>query len=181
MYIFTTDMKTIHYIYALIILFLGVIGALALTPVPIHVTGQVHDVYNTMLKGGTSMSVDSTTKILAYLFGLCATGTLCLFLILGAVRKGRLDGIRPWLILASVSYLVVFTFTHFSDVTYVATEHNQFFLGWPTPTAWMIYAMWATPVLFVFIYIFKFRDWILTDEDEARFKELVEARRAAES
>lgn len=174
-------MKTIHYIYALIILFLGVIGFLTMTPPPFGVTGQAHDAYNTMLKGGESMSADATTKILAYLFGLCATGTLCLFLILGARRKGSLDGIRPWLILASMAYLIVFTLTYFSDVSYVTTEHNRFFLGWPTPTAWMIYAMWATPALFMFIYIFKFRDWILTDEDEARFKELVEARRAAES
>lgn len=174
-------MKTIHFIYVLLILFLGVIIALAMTTAPVNVTGQVHDGYKTMLKGGESMSSSAHTTLLAYLFGLCATGTLCLFLIMGARRRGKLDGIRPWLIGASIAYLLVFTLTYFSDLNYVATGHNRFFLGWPIPTAWMIYAMWATPIFFVLIYILKFRDWILTSEDETRFKELVEARRAAES
>lgn len=126
------------------------------------------------------MSRSTTTHILAYLFGLMATGTLCLFLIVGAIRKGRLDGIRPWLILATLVYLIVYTLTYLSDVHYVETEHTRFLLGWPIPTAWMIYAMWAAPLLFVCIYVFKFRDWILTEEDESRFSELVKARRAAE-
>ena len=181
MYIFTPYMKTIHYLYMLIILFLGIIGLLFMTAPPPDVTGQVHDVYKTMLHGGTSMSLNGTTKILAYLFGLCATGTLCLFIIVGAVRKGKLDGIRPWLIFASVAYLIVYSLTYFADASYVSTGHTRFFLGWPIPTAWMIYAMWATPILFMLIYVFKFRDWILTEEDETRFKELVDVRKAAES
>jgi len=174
-------MKTIHYIYILTILFLGIIGMLAMTTPPANVTGHAHDVYKTMLQGGTSMSMNSTTNILAYLFGLCATGLLCLFLILGAIRKGKLDGIRPWLIIASITYLIVYSLTYYSDISYVETGHDRFFGGWPMPTAWMIYVMWSTPVLFVLIYIFKFRDWILTVEDESRFEELVKARRAAES
>lgn len=181
MYNFTLDMKTIHYIYALIILFLGIIAFLAFTPPPVNVTGQSHDVYKTMLKGGTSMSMDSTTNMLAYLFGLCATGLLCMFLIQGAIRKGKLKGIRPWIIFASVAYLIVYSLTYFSDAHYAETGHSRFLLGWPIPTAWMIYVMWSTPVLFVLIYIFKFRDWILTEEDETRFEELVKARRATES
>jgi len=174
-------MKTIHFIYVLIILFLGIIAFLAITPPPVSVTGQAHDVYKTMLKGGTSMSADSTTNTLAYLFGLCATGLLCLFLVQGAIRKGRLDGIRPWLILASIAYLTSYTLTYLSDAHYASSGHDRFFLGWPIPTAWMIYVMWSTPVLFVLIYIFKFRDWVLTDEDESRFEDLVKTRRAAES
>jgi len=181
MYIFTSDMKTIHIIYAWIILFLGIIAFLTMTPPPANVTGQDHEVYKTILKGGDSMTSDSTTNTLADLCGLCATGLLCLFLVLGAIRKRRLDGIRPWLIIASIVYLSIYTLTYWSDSHYAATGHDRFFLGWPVPTAWMIYAMWSAPVLFVLIYIFKFRDWILTEEDEARFEELVNARRAAES
>ena len=126
------------------------------------------------------MSTSSTTNVLAYLFGLLSTGTLCLFLVIGAIRKGRLDGIRPWLILSSLVYLTVYSLTYLSDVNYVASDHTSFVLGWPVPTAWMIYAMWAAPLLFMFIYVFKFRDWILTEEDENRFSELVKARRSQE-
>jgi len=154
---------------------------LAITPPPTNVTGQAHETYKTMLKGGTSMTVDSISNTLAYLFGLCATGLLCLFLILGAIRKERLDGIRPWLILSSIAYLIVYSLTYLSDAHYVDIGHTRFVMGWPIPTAWMIYVMWATPVFFVMIYIFKFRDWILTEDDESRFEELVKARRAAES
>ena len=101
--------------------------------------------------------------------------------IQGAIRRGKLDGIRPWLIIASIVYLSVYTLTYVSDAHYASSGHERFFLGWPMPTAWMIYAMWSAPVLFVLIYIFKFRDWVLTEEDENRFDELVKARRAAES
>lgn len=173
-------MKTIHIILLLVAIFLLVIGMLFMTEPPAFVTGQPHQEFKTILKGGESMSFNSRTNVLAYAFGLCATGLLCLFLILGAIRKGSLDGIRPWLIGASMVYLIVYSLMYLSDTHYAATGHTEFVMGWPKPTAWMIYVMWAAPSLFVMIYIFKFRDWILTEADEERFAELVKQRRAKE-
>lgn len=174
-------MKTIHVIYLLVTIFLVVIALLFSTEPPQFVTGQPHPELKTMLKGGSSMATNSNTNILAYLFGLCATGLLCLFLILGARRRESLDGIRPWLIISSIVYLLVFTCMYLSDAHYVSSGHQEFVLGWPSPTAWMIYVMWSAPALFVLLYIFKFREWILTEEDEERFAELVKQRRTKES
>ncbi len=140
-------------------------------------TGQAHPNFKTMLSGGDSLSMTSSTHILGYLFGLSTVLTLCLFLIQGAIRKNSLQGIRPWLLLSSIVYIVVYTFTFLSDTNYVQTGHTEFFSGWPLPTAWMIFGMWAAPVFFVLIYVFKFRDWILPLEDEERFYDLVAERK----
>lgn len=144
---------------------------------PESVTGQAHPNFNTMLVGGESLSTSTMTQTLGYIFGLCTVLTLCVFLFIGAVRRNKLGAVRLWLLLSSMVYCVVYTLTFFSDVKYVETGHTDFFNGWPLPTAWMIYAMWATPVLFVIIYVFKFRDWILPVEEEERFYDLVAERR----
>lgn len=170
-------MKTIHYLYALICIFLLIILFLFFTGPPSNVTGQPHPDFETMLSGGDSLSTTSTTHILGYLFGLCTVMTLCVFLIQGAIRKNSLEAIRPWLLFSSLVYIVVYTLTFLSDTNYVATGHTDFFNGWPLPTAWMIFGMWAAPVLFVCIYVFKFRDWILPVEDEERFYDLVAERK----
>ena len=170
-------MKTIYYLYAIICIFLVIILALCFTTPPDFVTGQGHPSFKTMLKGGDSLSETKTTNPLGFLFGLCTVSLLCGFLILGAIRRNSLENIRPWLLLSSLVYCIVFALTYFADTTYVAEGHERFFLGWPIPTAFMIYAMWSAPVLFVIIYILKFREWILPEKEEQRFYELLEARK----
>lgn len=170
-------MKTIHIIYAVIVVFLVVIIGLIVGEKPALVTGQPHPEFKTMLKGGESIHSLGGSQVFGYLFGLCSTLLLCLFMAHGARRYNQLGSIKPWLILGTVAYLAVFTLTYLSDAAYVDQSHSEFFLGWPLPTAWMIYAMWFTPVIFVALYVFGFRDWILTEEDEAKFNEIVANRR----
>jgi len=170
-------MKTIYYLYAIICIFLVIILVLFLTTPPEFVTGQPHSEFKTMLKGGGSLSQFTTTKALGLFFGLCTVAMLCGFLILGAIRRHSLSQIRPWLLLASLVYCLVFVITYYADITYVEEGHTRFFMGWPIPTALMIYAMWSSPVLFVLIYEFKFRDWILPVKEEERFYELLADRK----
>jgi len=170
-------MKTIHIIYVTLVFFLAVIIGLFVGDAPAMVTGQPHPEYKTMLKGGDSIHASSSSNVLGYLFGLCATLLICLFITLGAHRRGKLTTIKPWLIFGTALYLAVYTFTYLSDAAYVDQNHQAFFLGWPAPTAWMIYAMWFAPLVFVALYVFGFREWILTEEDEARFTEILKARR----
>lgn len=170
-------MKIINIIFVTLLFFLAVIIALFIGDPPALVTGQPHPEYKTMLKGGESIHASTSTNALGYLFGLCSTFLLCLFMTLGAHRYGRLGTIKPWLIFGTVLYLGVYTLTYLSDAAYVDQNHQAFFMGWPLPTAWMIYAMWFAPVVFVALYVFGFRDWILTEEDEARFTEILTQRR----
>jgi len=174
-------MKTIHFLYAVICIFLVIILLLFTSTPPAFVTGQPHPKFATMLTGGDSLSSQSYTKLLGFLFGLCTAVSLCVFLVFGAIKKNSLKGIRPWLLMSSLVYCLAFTLTYFSDVKYVQTGHTDFFFGWPLPTAWMIYVMWFAPICFVLIYILSFRKWILTFEDEERFQELVAQRNMKEN
>jgi len=170
-------MKTINLIYITIVIFLVVIIALVVGDKPALVTGHTHPEFKTMLKGGESIHSLGGSNVFGYLFGLCSTLLLCLFIAHGARRYNQLGSIKPWLVFGTLVYLAVFTLTYLSDATYVDQSHTQFFLGWPLPTAWMIYAMWFSPVIFVALYVFGFRDWILTEADEAKFNEILSKRR----
>ena len=49
-------------------------------------------------------------------------------------------------------------------------------LGFPAPTAMMLYGCWGTATLYTVIYILGFSKFIFTPEDEKKFEELVAAK-----
>jgi len=94
----------------------------------------------------------------------------------GAKRKGRLGAIRTWLIIGMIAYLSVFTLLTMTYWDYAEKGTGSFIGGLPVPTALMLYGLGTVPLILTLTYIIKFRDWILTEEDEARFQELVARR-----
>jgi len=170
-------MNIVKVLFACLICYFLVILALWFGEKPEYPTGVPHPKYNHILNGGGSISSTGYTTIFGYLFGLCTALTLCIFIMVGSVKNDRIGTIKNYLIFGTVAYIIVYTLTYFSYIDYTTTEHTEFFLGWPKPTAWMIFGMWSTPIIFVFIYIFRFREWILSEEEEKRFNELVAQRR----
>ncbi|MEM6963818.1 MAG: hypothetical protein AAF573_03565 [Bacteroidota bacterium] len=164
--------------FILLIGFLALILTLRIIPAPENATGTVHPKFDTMLHGGTSVAADPTVKWLAYLFGLFVISVFAFVLFLGATKKdANLNTkIRRVFTFGFLAYTFVYTLMVFAYWKNYPSPSDDFILGFPKPTAWMMYGMWFTPLIFTFVYIFKFKDWILTPEEEARFHEIVKAR-----
>jgi hypothetical protein len=59
---------------------------------------------------------------------------------------------------------------------YADAMETQYFGGLPRPTAWAIYGIWSVPIIMTAVYVFRFDEWILDNQDMAVFSTLVEER-----
>lgn len=172
------NMKLIHYFLTCLILLLVLIISLWFLPIPEHAAGTVHPTYKTMLHSGDHVLASTTARTVSFLFGLGVILIMYFFIRYGAIRKRGTGKLKLWINIGFVIYIIVYTLNFLSYINYETTGHDEFFLGWPTPTAWMIYGMWTAPAILMFIYVLKFREWILDEEDEAKFYEILEKRKA---
>lgn len=175
-------MKIFHLFLAFILVFWLVIIGIWITPEPAAVSGQLHPEFHSMLKSGTSVSSSPTIKWLSYFFGLGIFGIMGFMILIGARKKDKTitRKIHARILLSFVLIFLVYSITVFSYWDYASTTTTSYFGGLPTPTSWMVYGIWFTPLVLVFIYIFKFDQWIISSEELRRFQEIVEKRRERE-
>jgi len=158
--------------FGLLIGLLFLIAALYFSLSPEAVTGLPHESYTTMLHSGESVAAAPLAKWLSFLFGLCILGIFVICIMIGYRKYEKLGKVKPWLFGGSIAYLLVFAGMVFSYWNYMSEGSAPYFLGFPAPTAWMLYAVWLFPLFFTFIYIFKFNDWVITPEERKRFEEI---------
>ena len=53
------------------------------------------------------------------------------------------------------------------------------FVPLPVTTAWRVYGLWSVPLIFMFLYMFKFDSWIFREEDIARYEKILAEKQAA--
>ena len=62
---------------------------------------------------------------------------------------------------------------------YIAAPSPEIAGGFPTPTAWMVFGISMTPMVFLLIYVAGFRRWVMTDDDRKQLEALVAQQKAA--
>jgi hypothetical protein len=89
-----------------------------------------------------------------------------------------LRGLGAPLIATTLVYLAIWS-------SLVLAYHGQsniddpvLFLGFPAPTAWMLFALWPCPLIFTVYYVVGFDRWIATPEDLAELDRTLERLRA---
>jgi len=172
-------MKISHWLLIFLLFFGGVTLALLLGDVPDQSTGMVHEQFKTMAHSGARVVDAEEVKWLAYLFGIGVIGVFGFAVSFGAKRREQLKEIKPWLIIGVVAYLLVYTLLTLNYWDYAIEGNDKIIGGLPAPTALMLYGLGMIPLIISLVYIIKFRDWVLTEEDEIRFQEII-ARRAKE-
>lgn len=166
-------------IFALLIGFLLIIAAIWMIPEPPGSTGILHPDFKTMLHGGVTMKGNIALQVLSFLFGFALLSLIFALIFLGARKGGQPTGARRWIWLGYgltiFNYLMIFT-------SYLKSLHGDtsFLLAFPTASAWMLYGLFISPAIVVIIYVWRFNDWVLTEEDMERFRELVEENKKKE-
>jgi hypothetical protein len=155
-----------------------VIGLVLISPEVESNHGVTHPEFDqSMLHGGSGAERHQYVRWLGLAFGLLQVAFFVGCLLLGMrERKGRVGVF----VCFGVIYAIAFTLMVVFDHSYAAGETRQIVLGFPLPTAIMVYGVGGAPLAFVLIYMLRFDRWILTPQDMERFERLVQEKRGAE-
>lgn len=156
-----------------------IIVALWTSDVPQNATGTIDSDFKTLLHSGQTVATTSTTKWLAYFFGMGIIGIFGFIIFIGGRKKEAAIRKKMYRVLAigMFLYFLVFNAMVNSWWNYVETNSMEYFMGLPKPTAWMFFGLMTIPFFMSFFYITKFNQWVYTDEDDVRFKEILENRK----
>jgi hypothetical protein len=176
-------MALVRILLSLLLALCVLLGWLWTQPEPPGAAGQPHPLFETMMRGGPEAS-----RLDLWLAGT-AFGALAISLFVALVAFGlRRDGPASgrggrgsaalwigWLL-----YLGVFLALSFSYRSYAIGGAADLVLGFPRPTAWMLFGLWPAPLWFVLLYVLQFDRRVLTKEELRRFEDRVAERRRVE-
>lgn len=182
-------MTRIHLLFALLLALCGTVVAVLLTAEPPGGHGVPHTEFHAMLQGSPTLA-SSRIVFLGWLFGVLQILVFitCISLGISRFRPPRGETAEPslargWLYAlfgaGSLSFLAVFTQVVWTDR--LAMLHGTVtYLGpFPAATSWMLFGLWAAPLLFSVAYVFGFSRWIVTDAGLARFEAIVVGKQQA--
>jgi len=134
-----------------------------------------HDLFPTMLKS-VKTSQSTLTLWFSFLFGVFSICLFTLFLYIGLSGKKFLRKKLVVMVIGLILYVGIFSLGFASYLRYIQNDSFRVFLGFPAPTAWMLYGIWFFPLFFTFIYVIKFNDWVLKPEDYQLLKKIMRRR-----
>lgn len=175
-------MKLSHILFALVIgMGLIVIAALLLEPAP-NASGVTHPtIGKPMEAGGDGETRHEGRVLIGWAFGLLQILFFTALLALGARRGGKLGRFRMPIIIGGIAYVAVWTLLVVAYRAYMLGDNRELYLGFPAPTAFMIYGIWLVPFIFVVLYLLNFDRAYFTAEDAKRFDELLEAKKSRDA
>ena len=156
---------------------MGVMGASRLLPAATHPTARLHPEAASLLQSTGGLADQPETLWLGYAIGLLILGLMAVCVWIGLRKQDAGTPLTRWMMIGFAGYALVFTGLTITYAQYAADPSGSFFGGFPLPTAWMIYGMWFFPLLLVGLYMVMFDRWVLTEDDLARFQDLVDENR----
>ncbi len=160
----------------------GCAGLLALLvvgviyPAPADVLAAPHPDYPEMLRSGANSTGGVWTVRAGYLTGLLVIWMLGATSMVG-IRSDDRRGQRL-MIGATLVYAATFVGMAMSYSRYAAEGFTGTVLGFPAPTAWMIYGMWHIPWLMVFVYVLLWDSVSMPPKSRERFAALLKEKSA---
>ena len=137
-----------------------------------------HPEFVGMQQSGIDAEPDAALLWIGWSFGALQIAFFAALLALGARSRQGLRGLGVPLIAASLFYLAIWTALVVAYRSYANAGDPVLFLGFPAPTAWMLFALWPCPVLFTLYYVVGFDRWIATPEDLAELERTLARLRA---
>ncbi|MAP95910.1 MAG: hypothetical protein CMK07_13250 [Ponticaulis sp.] len=161
----------------------GILVIMALTIVvamiggaPEMVSGGPHSEYSGMSVGGDSAARLNGLWIEGLILYFATFLMAPMFMAFGVAEHNRNKTF--WTMMGGVTALNIFFafLLIYFYVDFLNTGETFMLLGFPAPTAMMLYGCWGTATLYTVIYILGFSKFIFTPEDEKKFEELVAAK-----
>ncbi len=139
--------------------------------------GFTHPEIASMERGGEGYSRAEDVLELGWAFGLAQVLFFTGLLALGARNRRGLRGLGPGLLVGGLVYTLTWTALVLTYRTYALSSVHVLFLGFPAPTAIMLFGLYAVPGIFLVLYVVGFERWIASPSDlEALERRLAELR-----
>ncbi len=151
------------------------IGIVLTTDEPDNAHGFAHSTFAaSMQQGGSGIERHEHIRWLGLAYGALKIVFFVSCLLLG-VRDSKN---RKWaFLLAGIVYLATFCLMMVADYFYVRDATPTLVLGFPLPTAIMLYGLWGVPWIFLLFYVLNFDRWILSPLELERFEEMLQEKR----
>ena len=142
------------------------------------ITGHGDERYVTLFISGTPITEISALKIAGLVFGLCTIIIFLCAVTIGVQKRytKHQKVINRTVAIGAALYLGVYLWMVVSWWGYTETNSFDYVLGLPKPTAIQMFGLLFIPAFLSFFYITRFDTWVYSDEDEARFKEILKRR-----
>ena len=128
--------------------------------------------------GGPGAARHGPVIAIAWAFAMLQTAFLVGCLAFGVRRRERVGPIGWRLAACGAGLAGILTVMVLTYATYMASPAPGLVLGLPVPTAWFLYVLWPFEFAFVLVFVLAFRAAVVDDETLARFRAIVDARRA---
>lgn len=151
----------------------GILILISLTPSVGNAAGLAHPDFAGMRIGGEGAARIEPISNLAFLFQVIVLAQFACFIALGVSTHRRTSTF--YALLSGCFLLTIFVWWRLlsGHQAYLASGETQYFLGFPTATAWLVYAVWLAGLSFVMLYVIGFKHYVWSDSDEAEFKKLL--------
>lgn len=138
-----------------------------------NAAGLAHPEFSGMRIGGEGMARTESIATLAFWFQVFVLAQFALFIALGVSERKQTATFFALIFICFLLTLFVWWKIYAGHQAYLESGDVQYILGFPTSTAWVVYNIWLSGLSFVFVYVFGFKRFIWSDEDEAEFDALV--------
>ncbi len=143
------------------------------TSAPLQVTKHAR-FPDTMLQGMPGVERQSGVRWWGLAFGVLE---IAFFVGCLMISLRPLQGRMRIFILLGVLHVAAFVMMFVADYYYSIGELRTLVLGFPLPTALMLYGVGGVPLVFILLYVFWFDRLILTSDDMAKLDRLVQQQR----
>lgn len=163
---------------AIAILVLGIIECallvvIALSPAPENAAGLAHDALAGVRVGGDGAERIAPIIWPAFLFQALVLVQCHLMIALGVSDHRRTPALMT-LLAACLAVSLFVWFNLFSSYqAFLQTGVTDYVAGFPTATAWQVYAIWLGGMSLVALYVFGFRKFIWSEEDEQAYQQFI--------
>ncbi len=141
---------------------------------PSNVRGVEHARFTSLDIGGPGAKRHEPIMAAGWLLG-----TLILTLIVTLMAfayRGRLKVVGPLLAAALVIQIAIYTAMMLSYARQLDASSTELVFAFPRPTAWLLYGLWASKLLFVVIFVASFDSAYWRPQDQAAFERLLAQR-----
>jgi hypothetical protein len=159
------------------LIFIATIGLAAVVGIAFFVPelgltrGHAHLQFNTIRQGGAPHS--SLVIWLGWLFGIITLTLFFFVLSLGAARQNKLRGLGKSFIVICILIAATWTGIVVTYQTYISNPDQGLLLGFPLPTALMIFVFPSVSFLVTILFVVQFPKSILTEEDHEKYNQLL--------
>ncbi len=123
--------------------------------------------------GGDGSERMANIGLYAFLLQCAVLGQYICLIILSVSPRYRSNGFYLVVLGTFAAMVFVWIKTYYGHQAFLETGETEYFLGFPTATAWQTYGIWLAAIPLTLLYSIGFKKFIYTKEDEAAFEALL--------